>query len=383
MAAFAYDLLTEDYDNFTNPLAIITINGKNFSENKKGLAISDVEVEMTSGFAASIASFWIYGGYSREQSRFLFDDMKNYILLGSCVVIHLGYENQVREVFRGFIAKVNFSFQADGIPGVQITAMDVKGVMMSGSYSRQLLAKYFSDAVKEILRQTEYTTMQSNGIITKIEITDTPDKPPAGSDRQQNANDRTIEMVGESDYEFVVKAAKKYNYEFFTVGGTVYFRKAKDNPEILLEIGPGKGLLGYEVVYDITGQVESVEVRSTDAGKARQISKSQKINSKYSQGSKAKAILAKSKKVHTDNTISSKEDAEYRLSYLVEDISYQLGMLKAEFIGLPELTPGRFLKVDGLGTAVDNTFYLTTIRHIMNAENGYITRVTGRAATML
>ena len=42
------------------------------------------------------------------------------------------------------------------------------------------------------------------------------------------ATDKTVEMVAESDYEFVVKAAKKYNYEFFVSGGNVYFRKAKE-----------------------------------------------------------------------------------------------------------------------------------------------------------
>ena len=66
----------------------------------------------------------------------------------------------------------------------------------------------------------------------------------------------------------------------------------------------------------------------------------------------------------------------------MEDISYRLGTLEAEFIGLPELTPGRFLKIKGLGMAVSNTFYLVTVRHKMDSEKGYVTKIVGKAASM-
>lgn len=383
MASFDYDSLKTVYDNFHYPVVVLTVNGKDFSENKKGLGVSDIEVEMTSGFEASIATFWIYGAYDKEQNRFKFEDMKSYILLGSSVVIHMGYGSQAREVFRGFIARVNFSFRENDMPGVEVTAMDIKGMMMSGNYSRQLLATSYSDAVNEILQQTAYVKMQADEIITKLEITATPDKnSTGGTSSGQKASDKTIEMVGESDYEFVVKAAKKFNYEFFAIGGVVYFRKAKDNPEILIETGPGLGLRSYEIEYDITGQVETIEVRGMDVGKSKQISASRKLQNKLSQGSKAKALIKKSQKVYIDPTISSQEEAGYRLSYLAEDISYRFGTLEAEFIGLPELTPGRFIKVNGLGTGADNTFYLITVRHIMDGEDGYVTRVTGKAAGM-
>ena len=383
MASFVYDSLKTEYRNFLYPLAVVKVNGKDFSENKKNFGISDIEVEMTSGFEASIATFWIYGAYDKSQNRFRFEDMKSYILLGSSVVIYMGYGSQVREVFRGFIARVTFAFRENDIPGVEVTAMDIKGMMMSGNYSRQLLATSYSDAVNEILQQTAYVKMQASEIITKLEITATPDKNPAGGTSQgTTASDRTIEMVGESDYEFVVKAAKKFNYEFFAIGGVVYFRKAKDNPEILIETGPKLGLRSYQIEYDITGQVETIEVRGMDVGKSKQISASQKLQNKLSQGSKAKTLIKKSKKVYIDPTVSSQEEAGYRASYLAEDISYRFGTLEAEFIGLPELTPGRFIKVSGLGTGVDNTFYLTTVRHIMDGEEGYVTRVIGKAAGM-
>lgn len=119
-----------------------------------------------------------------------------------------------------------------------------------------------------------------------------------------------------------------------------------------------------------------------DVGKSKKISASKKLKNKVSQGNKAKPLLSKSQKVYLDPTISSQEEAGYRAEYLMEDISYRLGTLEAEFIGLPELTPGRFMKIKGLGTAASNTFYLATVRHIMDSERGYVTKVVGKTASV-
>ncbi len=383
MASFEYGKLKQKYEEFAHPVAQILVNGKNVVDNKSGFRIADIEVEMTSGFEAAIATFWIYGCYDKTASGFRFDDIKKYIFMGSSVVINLGYGISLREIFRGFISRVNFSFHEEDMPGVEITAMDVKGIMMAGNYSKQLKASNFSDGVKEILQNTAYTKLQSNEIITKLDITDTPDKKLGGGTSQgDKATDKTIEMVCESDYEFVVKAAKKFNYEFFSIGGTVYFRRAKNNKEILIEAGPGDGLHRFDVGYDITGLVEKVEVRGIDVGKSKKISASQKLKNKVSQGNKAKPLISKSQKVYLDPTVSSQEEAGYRAEYLMEDISYRLGTLEAEFIGLPELTPGRFMKLKGLGPAASNTFYLVTVRHIMDSERGYVTKVIGKTASM-
>jgi len=119
-----------------------------------------------------------------------------------------------------------------------------------------------------------------------------------------------------------------------------------------------------------------------DVGKGKAITSSKKLQGRVSQGNKAKPLLKKSQKVYIDPTVSSQVEAGYRAEYLMEEISYRLGTLEAEFIGLPELIPGRFIKLTGLGTGPSNTFYLHTVRHIMDSERGYITKVTGKAASM-
>ena len=110
MASFEYGKLKQKYEEFAHPVAQILVNGKNVVDNKSGFRIADIEVEMTSGFEAAIATFWIYGCYDKTASGFRFDDIKKYIFMGSSVVINLGYGISLREIFRGFISRVNFLF---------------------------------------------------------------------------------------------------------------------------------------------------------------------------------------------------------------------------------------------------------------------------------
>ncbi|MDO4531920.1 MAG: hypothetical protein Q4C06_08065, partial [Bacillota bacterium] len=315
-------------------------------------------------------------------------DLKPYILLGSSVEIALGYSGSAASVFSGYISRVNFIYEDGGAPGVRITAMDVKGAMMASNYSKQIYAKSYGEAVQQILQNGPYQSMTNAEVIRSINVSDTPDKEVGGVDSagmggpDNKASDRTIEMVAESDYEFVVKAAKKYNFEFFTDCGHVYFRPAKNDPEVLMEMGPGDGLRFFDVEYDITGQVETVKARSINVGKAKLIEAKEKINNKLSIGNKAKRFIKKTEKVYLDATITSQEEADYRVKSLVEEISYRFGTLECECVGIPELRPGKFFELKFMGDPPENRFYLHRVVHKMSETVGFTTKLYGKSASI-
>lgn len=378
MALYNFKDLKIKYDSFEYPFIMIYIDGKEVSKNKSGFVVSDIEIELTSGYEASIATFCIYNSFDNEISNFRTEEVKDYICIGSGVEIALGYGTEAQYVFCGFISRVNFFYEEGNAPGIRVTAMDIKGVMMASKYSRQLKATSFGEAVKEILDNGPYQGMTTSQLIKGIEVSDTPDKV-MGTSESRKASDRTIEMVAESDYEFIVKAAKKYNYEFFTECGVVYFRKAKQNAEILMEMGPADGLKTFDVEYDITGLVGTIKARGTDVSKARVIEAKQKFNQKISMGNKAKKLIKNSEKVYLDATITSKEEADYRVESLMEEMSYRFGSLQCTCIGIPELLPGKYLELRSLGEPVDNYFYLTKVVHRLDNERGYETALYGKA----
>ena len=251
-------------------------------------------------------------------------------------------------------------------------------------YSKRLKANYYSDAVKELLDEQVYQNLRNSGVIDSITVGDTPDKPPGGAPAGAGgtAPDIRIEMVAESDYDFVVKAAKKFNFEFFSIGGNVVFRKAKLNTQSLGTIKPHVSIITYDIGYDITGVVGEVKVRTLDIGKGTKVEVKKKNAGKFSLGSKAKPLISSQSYVYIDSAIESQADAENRANYILEDMSYRLGSLRMTFKGIPEFVPGRFITLKNFGDGASNTFYITDVIHEYYGSGSYITTIEGKAATL-
>ena len=422
--SYQFEDLKKTYGNFASPVSEILIDGEALGENEFGISISDLRIEETCGFEASIASYMMYNVFDDVAAQFRYKAVKKYIQLGSVVVIYMGYDASVREVFRGFIAKVNFVYDEDDIPGIRITAMDLKGIMMANSYSKQFKAQSYSGAVKEIFRNEPYSAMLSQDaqnamqeqgapgggaaaggsmpsgggddkaddatsgvMITDASIEDTPDAKQSqqggGGGEEENSNRQsettyTVEMVGESDYEFIVKAAKKFNFEFYILGGRMMFRKAKKDTSTLMTLSPATMLSSLDVEYDITGLVSSVEVRNVDPGKGKLLTTKKKNSNKI--GSKAKNLIKNMEKVFIDPTADSKDDTGHSAEYLLEDMVYRFGTIRAGMVGLPEMVPGKFIDLKDLGDTVDNTYYIMSVTHTMSKDGMFHTEIVGKAA---
>ncbi|MBQ7425481.1 MAG: phage late control D family protein [Lachnospiraceae bacterium] len=395
MASIDLDELYTKYEGFYEPRVAIEMGGQDISEFKKfTIEPYDISVELTSDLKASVATFCLANTYDAASGGFRTKDLKKYISLGTDVTIYMGHAASVTEVFKGYVAGVDFvyDFESRGKSYIRITAMDIKGLMMANNYSKRLKANYYSDAVKEILDQQVYQNLQNNGVIDSITIADTPDKPAGGAPGGGGAApggaggagtpDIRIEMVAESDYDFVVKVAKRFNYEFFSLGGNVAFRKAKSNTQPLAEITPHYSILDYNIGYDITGVVGEVKVRTLDVGKGTKIEVKKKNSGKFSMGSKAKPLISSQQYVYIDSSIESQTDAERRAEYILEDMSYRLGHITMTLRGMPEFVPGRFVTLKGFGDGASNNYYITDVKHEYMGGGRYVTVLEGKAATL-
>ena len=375
-----YKQLQMKYSEMAFPRALVELGGKQF-ENKAGdMFINDIHVELSAGFEASVASFRIYNVFDSEEGCFRFEEIKKQVVIGKSVTIKLGYHQTLETVFVGFVAAVSFCYDEGEIPYIEVNAMDLKGIMMGGKYAYQCTAKDYGSAVREILQRTAYEKLKSSGGFTDISVDDTSDKKPSADKNKES--DYTIEFVSESDYEFIVKAAKKFNYEFFIDRGKVYFRKAKSNNSTLMTLKSGAGLVSFRVEYSLTGLVAEIEARAMDAGQGKIIKSKQKYpdaGESISTASTAKGLLGGGSKVVIDPTIRTQSDADARAASLKEEMSYRLGVLEGICIGMPDLVPGRFIKLDGLGSPADNKFYLTEVVHDLNDISGFRTKITGKA----
>ena len=372
--------LETKYEGYHDCIVKVFVDDKDITEDEKlSIRIRDVSVKITSDYKAGMAEYSIYSVFN-EDGSFITEDFKKYISMGTCITIYMGHARECTEVFKGFIAEANFVYSArhDSESYIRITALDIKGVMMSNRSSKRLKANFYSDAVKEIFDQPVYQGIKSNNGITDITVSETPDKQ-SGNDQGDDEENR-IEMVVESDYEFLVRAAKRFNFEFFTLGGKVIFRKAKSEKEDIGELKPHSSILSFDVDYNITDVVGEVIVRTLDIGKASKVEVKKGNANKVSLGSKAKPLIKNKNYIYIDSAIESKNEAENRAEYLLDDTSYKLGSLKMTFKGIPEFIPGRFLTLKGFGAGVSNRFYITDVMH--DLTDFYTTTIYGKAATL-
>lgn len=387
MGQLTYQSLQDKYLDFGHPRAAVLLGGTAFSTKDDDVILSDIHVEITSGYEASVASFRLYDVFDPATGQFKYNQVKKQVVMGNSVTIQLGYISAMETVFVGFISGVAFGYESESLPYIEVTAMDVKGIMMGGTYANQLTAKTYSAAVKEILERTGKGTLQQMGGVTDIAVSNTPDANGglgglgAGA-AAKKSSPVTIEMVNESDYEFVVRAAKRYNYEFFVDRGKILFRPAKNDTSVLMKLGVRAGIQTFHIQYSITGVVGAIEARAMDPGKGEVISAKSKFSNTISTGSKAKNLVGKGAKVYLDASITSKEEAESRVSALMEQMSYRLGSLEASCVGIPDLVPGRFIEISGMGSPVDNQFYLTSVTHDFDSDNGFRTHIEGCAAKL-
>lgn len=374
-----FEKLKTDYGNFEAPKAQVTVGGMTFNgEDKKTkeLFVNNISVELTSGYEASIATFSIYNMFDVLNGVFDISKIKNAICLGNPVSISLGYAPLIKPVFTGFVSEVNFVSNSEEATAVRITAMDAKGAMMANRYSRQLTAKYYSDAVKEILDKPVY-----GSVISEYKIDASPDGgkaaskggapsvPPVPTAGNEDKT-KTIEMVDESDYEFILKAAKKFGYDFYISNGQVIYRKPKSSTQTLLSLKIGKGLTGVDLGYSMIGITNFVEARSTDAGKASGILKKLPVGVKFPYGSAGTKLIKNSKKVYIDPTIMSAEDANLRAQSLVEDMKYRFIQVECDCVGLPDILPGDFIELTLIKGSVTKC-YITEVKQTMSTDDGY------------
>ena len=167
---------------------------------------------------------------------------------------------------------------------------------------------------------------------------------------------------------------------FSWTAGAIYFRKARSTNAVLMELGVGSGLLGFEVSYTLTGLVGSVEVRAMNPDTGKAISSVKQLTANISTGTRAKPLISGAKKVYIDPTVMSQEQADARASYLADEIGYRLGTLECSCPGIPDLAPGQFVRVSGLGSPIDNIFYVTSVTHDFRSESGYQTKLIAKAS---
>lgn len=357
-----FDSLKSKYNGFLKPAISLSVISRSHRDK---FIITDLNVELTSEFSANIATVNIFGIYNDKEKKFKDNDFNSVFQIGKKINIDIGYSKTTECVFSGFISGLTYVFDDRDIPHISLECLDVKAAMMANNNNTQIIQDSYSACISDIVGKSQYKAYyKSSDIDSNIKSPDGEDKP-------------LIEMTDESDYDFIVRVAKKLGYEFFVSQETLYFRKKRIKKDPLITMSHKDLIVNLEANYNVMGMVNSVEVRSLNDKTGQLIRAIAKSNAVYSNSSDAARVTQKASKIIIDPTITSDSQAQDRANVELDNLLWKFGIFKIKTIGVPELIPGRFIRIKDLSENINKKVYVTKVMHSISSQ-GFKTYIEAR-----
>jgi phage protein D len=322
-----------------SPRFEVTIGDRTFQE--AGGNVADLVVSTTLD-GADRFSLTLNGPFDREQKAFKglnWDDFST----GKSVDISVGWgdDGELTPLFVGKIHQLETNFSPGTGPAVGVSGYGLLHDMMKGTQDRSWSETSVGDVVEEVF--SSYfgdRTVDASGM-----------------------NRTKIYQHDQSDYRFVRELAERYGYQFYTQRNSVYFepRSSLGTDDPVATLRYGAGLESFSAEVNEANEVQAVEVRHWDMHKETEIVGKAETDAK----NKKKEVF----RIPCASTDEADRIAQNKLERLSSSVAQGHGETHR---GVPELTAGKTVTVEEVGSRFSKNYYVTKTTHRIGAS-GYRT----------
>lgn len=353
---YPFDDLKTKYKLFYAPECEITIGKLKLDDSEDYIA--EVEVELAADGTAGGCRIVIEDDYDYKSESWD-SELVSALKVGETLKVSLGYVKK-KEVFYGFIDDYTIDYSDSDGPRICITGMDGLGYLMSVRSHVYAGKKKVGELVKQLLNDGV-----SAGAAQKVTV---------GS----SITDMTVQRIveGEDSFTFLNALAKQVGASFFCVDGELIFDNVISSTSALTTLTYGEGLLSFSKRLSLANQPGKVIVHGRDVN--NEPIKGEASSTKVSGDGKAAAAIAskllKKSVYEEDNPLALTADeckklAQNRFDSLAQSFVHGEGVC----VGLPELIPGRYIKLDGMDKNTNGSYFLKKVTHVLD-DDGYITK---------
>jgi len=358
---FTYSALEKKHDGFVGPEFKVYVKGKHLSPDKFHIPGINIIIPLTIGQRsrrpeAGECTFSLVGMFDLEKTEFI-NDMEDIVKVGNQIEVKGGYRNP-DTLFIGVITSVDVSFGEGGVVA-SVSAMDAFSMMGGYKQSQAFNKQDPSKTVKTLL--SKYTT----GMPAKAKLGKVAKLPAVKVDLTRT------EM---KDIEFLYFLARRFQKNLAIIHGEIIFDDLISNSTPIGTLTYGENLISFRKQLDTSRQYGKVEVTGYDVNKKP----IKGMASSVSVGGSGKTAAdfdssIKDRTMQLTDKIARTADELNKIAQAALDEA-ALGFVSGSgtCIGIPELTPGRFIKVDGMSKSTDGTYLITRVTHTFG-ENGYTT----------
>nr|MDE5965847.1 hypothetical protein [Lachnospiraceae bacterium] len=344
---YTFKALVDAYDNFLVPAVEILLgDGKSNIFQSGGASVGDIEITLSAREPSGV-TFRVSNAFDVVSHK-MDANTVNALKVGTVLEAALGYGSDLTTVFKGYITEYRTVYEEE--PVIMVTAVDFRRLMMKNKRSRyKFQEKTYGEVFQEVVENYSglYDTLHVDAVDTKTEL-----------------------LQNGTDYDFIRDVLCRFaKRDFFVVGADVYFQKPEKSKDAFLELAWGNGLVSFEkgvrycnekiMAYscqsDKTGVTASAEVKT--AGNT--------------------PLLVKN--MHTEEWELEEGLDQTVVQNWVDQRAWEKKckneMAIGTVTGLPELVPGRYIKISGIDTADAGTYLIQEVRHSFDGDR-FMTRFT-------
>lgn len=352
--SYTMNALYQKYDRFSAPSFRITVDGKKLDPAL--YYIPHLEVEQRADGTAGGCTFTVEGMYDRGGGKWD-NSLGDIIKAGAKLSIRGGYVSH-KELFYGYIDDYKLEFPEDGAaPRVTVAGMDGLGYLMNQQKPFYGGKKKAPEIVRTILNKSV-----SAGFARKVSI-----------GRLGNFEAPIVKESGD-DWRFLNLLAARFGATLFVISGEMIFDNVAAQTSPILTLPLGGGLKAFEKRISLTHQVGKVEIQGRDINQKSIFGSATSVSVGGRGKSAAKLVPALSQTVLREFSefVRTQEECKRVAQARLDGIAMGLVSGKGRCIGIPDLIPGRYLKIEGGSPQSDGSYLLTRVRHIFGTD-GYVT----------
>ncbi|MGN1118928.1 MAG: phage late control D family protein, partial [Oscillospiraceae bacterium] len=179
-------------------------------------------------------------------------------------------------------------------------------------------------------------------------------------------------QLNESDFDFVVRLAKRINFSFFITLGKAYFVPVGSDRTEIFELTPKVKLRHFSIETSLKNRLAKVVVVNNDETDEKkrikaEVSSVNLLETASSSKAAANSAIADGMvKTIADSAAATAEIAKTIAQAELDRMSYSSVEGHAEICGIPEIQAGQFLAVSGFGSAFEKTYYIRRVTHRIN-----------------
>ena len=361
--SYTYEQLAKKNDNFTAPGFVISVDGKELSKGK--YVIPGVEVEISSGGIVGGCTFAIVGQYDFETKKWV-NDATKFIKPGAKLTVEGGYQKR-EEIFYGYVDDFVLDFNSDGTPRINVNGLDGLGYLMNMCEPFYAGEKQPAEIIETVLKKSKSAGYAKDVTVGKLAEFKTP-----------------IIKEQIDDWKFLCMMAERYGASLLSVDGELIFDTLVTKTSPIVTLTVGKSLRRFTKRVSLAHQVGKVEVLGRDVnqkpvkGMASSVTVGGdgKTAAQWVSGLKDAVLRERSEYAQTEKECNIL--AQNRLN------SIAMGFVsgEGECIGIPQMIPGRYIKIDGADDQTVGTYFITKVRHRFS-RGSYVTSFEVKGAKTL